>query len=191
MARLTSSRSARAADVSSKLLPKRVLSIGSPNQKYSRSGRGIGVAPTPRIDRRRREAHQLLVKTGELTVDRRVLVDDHVEHLVGADGRERDDRIAVLDREPREADALPPQELVLLAAPLVDLARRLRGRPRSSADRASGRGRCHGYREPSHPRSGGRARSEPRSGRARQDRGSASRRCFQISAIMNGRSRNP
>jgi hypothetical protein len=50
-----------------------------------------------------------------VTVDRRVLVDDHVEHLVGADGRERDDRITMLDREPREADALPPLELVLLA----------------------------------------------------------------------------
>jgi hypothetical protein len=37
------------------------------------------------------------------------------------DGGERYDRVALLDREPREADVLRPPELVLTAA-LVDLA---------------------------------------------------------------------
>ena len=50
------------------------------------------------------------------------LIDDHIEHVVAADGRERDDRIAALDREARETDALAPQKLVLLSATLVDLA---------------------------------------------------------------------
>ena len=60
---------------------------------------------------------------GEVTVDRVRPVDDHVEHLLSADRRDRDDRVRLFDREPREADALPPQELVLLTASLVDLRR--------------------------------------------------------------------
>ena len=56
----------------------------------------------------------------------RMELDDHVEHVVGPDRREGDDRIVLLDRQPCEADALPPQQLVLLAATLVDLARAAR-----------------------------------------------------------------
>ena len=52
-----------------------------------------------------------------------VLVDDDVEHLLRADGGEGDDRVAVLDRQASEADALFPHQLVLLAASLVDLTR--------------------------------------------------------------------
>jgi len=44
---LTPSRTTRAA-VSSLRPAKAVVSIGSPNQKYNRSGRGTGVGPTPR-----------------------------------------------------------------------------------------------------------------------------------------------
>jgi hypothetical protein len=33
-------------------------------------------------------------------------LDDHVEHVVGPDRREGDDWIALLDRQPGEADAL-------------------------------------------------------------------------------------
>ena len=51
------------------------------------------------------------------------LIDDDIEHLLGADRGKRDDRVPVLDREPGEADALPPQQLVALPALLVDLAR--------------------------------------------------------------------
>jgi len=51
------------------------------------------------------------------------LVDDRIEHVIDAHRCERDDRVAVLDREPGESDAVAPQQLVLLTASLVELAR--------------------------------------------------------------------
>jgi hypothetical protein len=45
-----------------------------------------------------------------------------VEHLLGSDGRERDDRIAELDRQPREPQPLLPHQLVALASAFEDLS---------------------------------------------------------------------
>ena len=100
------------------------------------------------------------------------------------------DRIALFDGKPREADALPPEELILLAAPLVDLARAAREDQdrlpvahqgadvvSRAADHPARRQEIapHGYRVM-------RVLPEPADG---------SRRRFQTSAIMNGRSKKP
>ena len=51
------------------------------------------------------------------------LVSDHLEHLLDANRGERDDRIAKLNRQPREAHALLPEQPILLTAPVKHLAR--------------------------------------------------------------------
>src|SRR5437867_2613268 len=96
----TSSRSARAATSSSARPANRFVSIGS----------------------RKRDADEALHQRGHLPVSGRSEVGDDVVHLLGSDGGERDDRVAELDRQAGEAEALLPQQLVLLAAALEHLA---------------------------------------------------------------------
>ncbi len=122
IARLTSSRSSPGPGDVVELAPKAsaVNRIAEPEVQSLRAGDWSW--PESAHDRRCREPYELLVERRELPVDRCVLVDDHIEHLVGADGGEGDNRITLLDREPREADPLSPEELVLLTTALVDLA---------------------------------------------------------------------
>ena len=96
----------------------------------------------------------------------------------------------MLDREPGEADALPPQELVLLAASLVDLTRAA-GEDQDRLPVAyQGPDVVAGHAH--HPAHGQEiAPDRNRLVGVLAKASEASRRCFQISAIMNGRSRNP
>jgi hypothetical protein len=82
------------------------------------------VRPTPRtIDGLEREAAESLEGAFECRHHGVVHVYDDVEHLLGADGGERHDGVTVLDRQAGEPDALLPDQLVVLASALVDLAR--------------------------------------------------------------------
>src|SRR5271157_5060299 len=120
---LTSSWSAWAAAWSSALLPKRVASIGSPNQKYRRSGRGIGVPPTPTATGRVGKPMNFSYRQANSPytgVSWSMITSSMSSAPTDATGMTG---MTVLDRQLGEADALPPLQLVLLAAVLVDLAR--------------------------------------------------------------------